>query len=76
MMSREIVCKGTNVCGSTIFKSKINNILNQSNFFQSLILYTQVFPSLSATDTKMTFLYITYFPINTKRLYRLNTKIS
>lgn len=31
---------------------------------------------LSHKYMKMTFLYITYFPINTKRLYRLNnTKI-
>lgn len=68
MKSREIVCKGTNVCGSSIFKSKINNILNQSIFFQSLILYTQIFPSLSATEKKNDLFVYYLFPNKYKKI--------
>lgn len=68
MMSREIVCKGTNVCGSPIFKSKINNILNQSNFFSRPdFIYTSISLPLSHRHKNDLFVYY-LFPNKYKKI--------
>lgn len=65
--SREIVCKGTNVCGSSIFKSKINNILNQSIFSKPNFIYTNISLPLSHRHKNDLFVYY-LFPNKYKKI--------